>query len=128
MGGLTKSSIGRLDESDIQRAIFMHVRVRGAPNTFAFHVPNGGLRSRTEAAIFKGLGVTAGIPDIIVIRGGRVFALEVKSVTGRLSPEQTKVLALMRAAGCDTGIAYGLDDALAWLELRGLLRGTAKVA
>ena len=30
------------------------------------HVPNGGARSRIEAAIFKGLGVKAGVPDILL--------------------------------------------------------------
>jgi hypothetical protein len=40
--------------------VFEHLRWRGAPNVFAFHPPNGGKRSPTEAAIFKGLGARAG--------------------------------------------------------------------
>jgi hypothetical protein len=40
-----------------------------------------------------------------------------------LSLEQAQVLDLMRACGCDTGVAYGLDEALHWLEQRGILRG-----
>lgn len=29
-----------------------------------YHIPNGGLRSKTEAARFKATGVKAGVPDI----------------------------------------------------------------
>jgi hypothetical protein len=31
-------------ENAIQRAVFEHLRVRGAPNVFAFHPANGGYR------------------------------------------------------------------------------------
>jgi hypothetical protein len=33
---------------------------------FIFHVPNGGARSRIEAAIFKGIGVRTGVPDLVI--------------------------------------------------------------
>lgn len=32
-----------------------------------FHCPNGGGRSKAEAAIFKGMGVMAGVADIMVL-------------------------------------------------------------
>jgi hypothetical protein len=50
-------------EDSIQRAVFEHLRVRGAPNVFAFHPANGGYRRPVEASILKGLGVYAGVPD-----------------------------------------------------------------
>jgi hypothetical protein len=55
---------------------------------FAFHVPNGGARRPIEAAILKGLGVVPGVPDVIAIKGGHVFALEIKVIGGRLCPAQ----------------------------------------
>ena len=57
-----------LPESAIQRAVFLHLAARGCG--FAFHVPNGGWRSPIEAAILKGMGVRAGVPDLIVIKDG----------------------------------------------------------
>jgi hypothetical protein len=60
----------RRSEDAIQRAVFEHLRARPARGVFCFHVPNGGYRSRTEAAILKGIGVTPGVPDVIAIRGG----------------------------------------------------------
>ena len=65
-------------EQAIQRAVFDHLRQRGAPGTFAFHPPNGGWRSVIEAAILKGLGVVAGTPDVIVLKGGATYALELR--------------------------------------------------
>jgi hypothetical protein len=114
-----------LTETQIQRAVFQHLRQRGADNVFAFHVPNGGYRRPTEAAIFKGLGQVNGVPDVIIIHRGICYALELKTCSGKLSREQTDTLIEMRRCGCDTGYAHGLDAALAWLEERGILRGHA---
>jgi hypothetical protein len=72
-------------EQIIQRAVFHHLAIRGARDCFAFHVPNGGRRSHTEAAIIKGIGVRAGIPDIVAVRRGVFFGLELKASNGRLT-------------------------------------------
>ena len=37
-------------EAILRRAVFEHLRRRGAPNTFVFHPANGGARSPVEAA------------------------------------------------------------------------------
>jgi hypothetical protein len=116
----------RLTENQIQRAVFANIRVRGVAGVFAFHPRNEGRDQRGLAGVNCGLGVVSGVPDVIVIRGGRVFALELKTATGKLSPEQARVLDEMRACGVDTGVAYGLDQALVWLQARRILRGTAK--
>ena len=66
-------------EQAIQRALFQHLAARRCPGTFAFHAPNGGARSPVEAAILKGIGVVAGLPDVVAVREGRMFALELRS-------------------------------------------------
>ena len=75
-------------EQQIQRAVFEHLAIRAASTVFAFHPANGGWRSRVEAAILKGMGVKAGVPDIIAIKGGQCYALELKAPGGRLTPAQ----------------------------------------
>jgi hypothetical protein len=115
----------RFPEDIIQRAVFAHLRARGATGLFAFHVPNGGYRRRTEAAILKGLGVVAGVPDIVAIHKGRVYALELKAEGGRPTEIQLATIAAMEAAGVFTAVAEGVDRALAVLERWGLLRGRA---
>jgi hypothetical protein len=110
-------------EAQIQHAVFQHLRMRGAPHVFAFHPANGGYRKPIEAAIMKGLGVVAGTPDVIAIKDGHVFALELKAAGGRPSPKQIETIAALEAAGAITAIAVGLDAAHARLEAWGLLRG-----
>jgi hypothetical protein len=116
----------RSPEAAIQRAVFQHLRTRGAPGVFAFHVPNGGYRKPVEAAILKGMGVIAGVPDIIAIHNGRCFGLEIKSEGGRATDKQLEAIAAMREAGAFVAVAEGLDRALACLEAWGLLLGRAQ--
>jgi hypothetical protein len=112
-------------EDQIQRAVFQHLRIRGAPNLFAFHPANGGYRRPIEAAVLKGLGVRVGVPDVITIHEGRSYGLELKATGGRATEAQLTTIAAMEAAGALCYIAEGLDHALAVLEAWGLLRGRA---
>jgi hypothetical protein len=112
----------RLSETEIQHAVFAHLKARGAPSVFTFHVPNGGYRKPVEAAILKGMGVISGLPDIIAIHHGRVFALELKAEGGRATAAQLACIAALREAGAVTAVAVGLDCALTTLESWGLLR------
>jgi hypothetical protein len=114
-------------EQQLQKAVFQHLAWRGVPGLFACHYPAGGWRSAAEAAIFKSLGVVAGIPDIIIFHAGRCFALELKTVLGRLSPTQSDTQTRMRAAGVTVATAVGLDGALAQLEQWELLRADVSV-
>ena len=105
-------------EAQIQRTIFEHFKIRSAPGVFAFHPPMGGWRSPVEAKILKGLGVTAGVPDIIAIKDGRTYGLELKAENGKLSPAQIVAHSLLISAGAQVAVADNLDDALRWLEDR----------
>src|SRR5215216_4217002 len=111
-------------EQRIQRAVFAHLRERPAKGVFAFHPANGGARRPIEAAILKGLGVVAGVPDVIAIKDGQVYALELKPIGGRLSDKQLPTINRMRAADARVAVAYGLDEALMILEAWELVRGT----
>lgn len=56
-----------------------------------FAVGNGGARSKIEAAIMNGEGVTAGVSDLILLlgRGGHnALCIEMKSEKGALRPTQ----------------------------------------
>jgi hypothetical protein len=113
-------------EQQTQRAVFQHLAVRAATAVFAFHPANGGWRTATEGAILKGMGVRAGTPDIIAIKGGQCYALELKAPDGRLTPAQREAHAALAAAGATVAVAFDLDDALARLEAWGLLRGSCQ--
>lgn len=130
-----------LTENQIQAAVFKHLRTRGAPGIFAFHPKNGNSdMAGRKSGIHVALGVEPGVPDVIVIHGPpdkplipmfplRVFALELKTLsrfgkqpTGH-EIKQAGCRVRMRQCGVTTGVAYGLDEALDWLERHGLLIG-----
>jgi hypothetical protein len=48
----------------------------------ACHTPNWGARSPIEAKIFKGLGVRAGIPDVLALHEGQLFGMTVTGPWG----------------------------------------------
>ncbi len=137
------TGLSELSENEIQKAVFKHLRIRGAKNAFWFHPKNASAdMAGRKAGIHFALGVEPGIPDVIVIKqwsihapGGpkynRVYALELKreSRRGKKKTRHEMRQFLCRSAlercGVTVGIAYGLDEALAWLEQHGLLVGRA---
>jgi len=75
-----------------------------------FHVPNGGLRSKVEAAQLKASGVIAGIPDILFIWNGRIHAFEFKTKVGQLSPVQRAVHAAWKGQRVDVHVVRSFDQ------------------
>lgn len=114
-----------MNEIQIQRAVFDHYRSRASDGVFMFACPNGGFRRPVEAAIMKSTGVTPGVPDLVAVKSGRAYFLELKTEKGRLSDAQRITLEALENSGAVCEVAYGLDPALAWLEAQGLLRGRA---
>ena len=111
------------EEQTIHRTIVQHLRTRAVPGCTWWHTPNGGWRSPVEAAIFKSLGVRAGVADLVLLHDGQFFALELKAPGGRLTESQSAFLDDVEAAGGIVACAEGLDAALRKLERWSLLRG-----
>lgn len=65
------------------------VHFRAAPN----------FRGTWSVPVTGTMGV--GWPDLILVRRGRILAVELKSDTGKVEPEQEKVMALLRDAGVE---------------------------
>jgi hypothetical protein len=86
------------------------------------HIPLGGLRSKIEAAILRGLGTARGTPDLLIVADGKAHFLELKSARGRLNEVQRVVHERLREAGAVVAVAHGIDQALAQLEAWNLLR------
>jgi hypothetical protein len=121
-----RQPIPELDEQEIQRAIVEHLSWRAHPDTFCFHVPLGGYRRPTEAAILKSIGTIAGIPDLVCIFEGRCYALELKTERGRVTEVQRVTHERLRRASAEVAVAFGLDHALATLERWRILRGRSQ--
>lgn len=116
-----------MTENEIQRAVFQNFEVRSAPGVFAFHPKNGGVHQRRHRwrGINKGMGVIPGVPDVIAIKAGQAYALELKADDGELTDSQEQTIPRMEAAGAICAVAMGLDAAIRQLESWGLLRGVA---
>ena len=112
----------RQPEAQLQRAVLEHLRRRGVRRLFVFHYPAGGWRSPVEAAILKSLGVIAGVPDVLIIHQGHLYALELKTAHGHLTGAQIETQERMRAAGATVATAVEIDAALERLEEWSLLR------
>lgn len=88
------------------------------------HVPNGGKRSKAEAARFKAMGVKRGVSDIFlpVARGGyHGLYIELKAKDGRAEKEQKDWIAAVRMQGYCGAVCYGGELAANLVEsyLRG---------
>jgi hypothetical protein len=112
-------------EQIVHKAVVAHLLARGERGCVWWHCPNGGARSKVEAAIFAGLGVKAGVADLCILHDGRFYALELKAPGGRSTAAQLAFRDAVNAAGGFASEAVGLDAAIHCLEAWGLLRGTA---
>ena len=110
-------------EADAQRAIVQALRVALPREAIVHHCVNevteAGPRGQIRQSILVGMGVHTGFADLIVISGGRVLFLEVKSQTGRLRKSQE----VFRDTVCTQGFGWALvrsvDDALSALADNG---------
>ena len=102
--------MSRNAEARIQAAIVEWVRTV-APDVLVYAVPNGGLRTKAEAALLRWTGTLAGVPDLAVVAaGGRVYHMEVKTPDGRVSPEQRALMMRLTALGAGVAVVRSIDD------------------
>ena len=75
-------------EAQLQRSVIAQLQWRARPGVWWTHVPLGGLRSKIEGAILRGLGTARGTPDLLIVADGKAHFLELKSASGRTSDAQ----------------------------------------
>lgn len=89
------------------------------------HVPNERKSSPQEGLMMKILGLEPGASDFLIFTIPPRFpnapgvALEMKSLTGKASPNQKEWLAGMEQLGWVTKVAQGADDAIQFLTWLG---------
>ena len=79
-----------------------------------YHIPNGGLRNKREAAELKRLGVKAGVPDLClpVARGPyHGLYIEMKRKGGQESKAQTEWLKRLKEQGYEAITAFNFEQA-----------------
>ena len=110
-------------EADAQRAIVQALRFALPRDAIVHHCANevteAGPRGAKRQAILVGVGVHAGFADLIVIFGGRVLFLEVKSPSGRLRKSQEVFRDTIVTQGFGWALVRSVDDALGALADNG---------
>jgi hypothetical protein len=94
----------------------------GRNDVLAFHVPNGEDRSGKVGGKLKAMGVVPGVADFIVIVGGKVHGVELKTATGRQSPAQIQFQCSLERAGGQYHVARSLDEFIGIANAIGVLR------
>ena len=116
-------------EADLQRAVVTALRFALPKSAIIHHCANevteAGTRGAKRQAILVGMGVQPGFADLIILCGGRVLFLELKSLKGRLSPAQEAFRDAVLAQGFGWALVRSLDDALGALADHGF---TTRVA
>lgn len=119
-------------EFKLQAALVHHLHLRAVPGVFWTALANGEKRSAKTGAKLKAMGLRAGNPDLLFIRGGRAYGLELKALRigarGKplAGPGQSEAQVLAQrdweAAGGVYAVATGIAEALARLEAWGIIR------
>lgn len=105
-------------EKAIQAAVIAHWRLFGVPGSLVAAIPN--------ARAFGQAGLTAGLPDLLVI-GGHVGVgfIELKTSTGKISAAQEQVRRTIERAGGHVALTYGREEPILTLEAWGIVRKQA---
>lgn len=97
-----------MTEHDIQSAIRLKLSELG----YAVFRINTGKVQMKDGRWFD-TGVPKGFSDLMAVKDGKVYFLEVKTDKGKASKEQLNFLAVMRDRyGCVTAIVRSVDDAV----------------
>lgn len=99
---------GEARESDIQRAVLAHWKTLGMPRTLVAAIPNQFAHGQP--------GLTAGLPDLLVLAPGFVGFIELKRDKGKLSTPQAAFKAFCDQIGVPARVCYGRDEPIAVLE------------
>ena len=110
-------------EADLQRSVVTALKF-ALPKTAIIHhcaneVTEPGPRGAKRQAILVGMGVHPGFADLMVLCDSRVLFLELKSLKGRLSPNQEAFRDTVLAQGFGWALVRSVDDALGALADNG---------
>lgn len=102
-------------EDSLQTACMTYLRLQ-YPNVLAFHVPNGGSRNRVEAAKLKGMGVMAGVCDIVILEPREYrcvkpcgLFIELKVKGGKLQDSQASFISKLQVRGYMAAVVWSFD-------------------
>lgn len=107
-----------LKESDIQIQVADWLRLYdSARDFFFFSVPGEAMgAAKTGAGLgrmarLKRMGLRSGVADIVIVKAGRVYFLELKRDNGVISENQGKFALDCERVGAEYSVAYSFEEA-----------------
>ena len=88
-------------------------------DSFIWHIANERRTTPQAGSLLKRMGVKAGVADIAVMKAAKGFHgmfIELKTVTGVLSPKQKEFLHSMNENGYLAKVAYSADEAIKTIQ------------
>lgn len=93
---------------------------RVAPDAKWFHPPNGEKRSHSVASKLRAMGVSAGVPDLVMLEPKKLV-IELKRLgVNRPSKEQAEWLEVFERAGFAVATCSGWRSAVEFLQRNGV--------
>jgi len=112
--------MGKMSQEHFEQVAVVNYIKYQYPNVL-FTASSGGMRTNWhQAKMNKAAGYSAGCPDILIFesrKGLHGLMIELKTKTGRLSPEQKNWLAELEKRGYKSAVAYGSDNAIAIIDI-----------
>ena len=106
-------------EAEIQIQLVQYLALAAPSRGFLFwSTPNEGMgNARSGAGIgrmvrLKKMGLRSGVADLVIVKKGRVFFLELKRRLGKQSANQLEFEADAIRAGADYAVAHSFDEAV----------------
>ena len=96
----------KVAEADLQNLIRSQLQLSG----YAVFRCNVG-SVKTDDGRWFSTGLPKGFSDLMAVKNGRIYFIEVKVKPNKPTPEQVEFIESMRDMGCGAGIAYSLEDA-----------------
>ena len=116
-------------ESFVQRQIIHLLELNAGKGIRWFHVANERQCTARFGARLKGMGVSPGVPDmVIVMSGGQTCWLEVKSKTGKLTDHQKDWHEFLSNSGHRVATIYSIEEAITILKLWGVFKNDLRIA
>jgi hypothetical protein len=115
-------------EGRLQRAIVQHLLLAGVPGMVYFSVPNEGKRSPMLAGDLKAKGLRPGVSDLVILKDGMAYCLEVKAKGEKQSDKQIMFQADCIGAGVPYACVDNIDAAICTLRNWGVIRSMKAAA
>lgn len=100
-----------MNEQDIQNSI----RVALSKIGYVVFRMNVGKVKLADGRWFD-TGLPKGFSDLVALKDGKVYFLEVKYGKNKASPEQLNFIEQMKKRGCVAGVVYSVEDAIKLVE------------